>query len=85
LLALILLDIKKADDNKKSWQDVIKHFDSDLKWCSIIEEKHKNIEDADDLWSEIKRELGDDVAASIIIPLLENNRKKVQEAMKNAK
>jgi hypothetical protein len=75
LLALIVLDLKKDEKNKRSWQDVVTHVEKDLAWRSILDEKHKHIEDAEDLWSEIKEELDDEVAASIILPLLENNKK----------
>ena len=70
-----MFDLKKDEKNKRTWQDVVNHFEKDLQWRSIVDEKHKHIEDADDLWNEIKEELADEVAASIIIPLLENNKK----------
>ena len=85
LLALILLDIKNSDTHKRTWQEVVNCFDKDLKWRSVVEEKHKDIEDADDLWNEIKEELDDDVASSIILPLLDNNQKQLQDALKDAK
>lgn len=75
LLALILLDLKKAETSKRTWQDVVNCFDKELKWRTITDEKFKNIEDPDDLWTEIKDELEDEVAASIILPLLKNNKK----------
>lgn len=70
MLSLILLDLKKNDNGKRSWQEVVNHFEKDLHWSGIVNEKLKNIEDEEDLWKEIEEELGDKVASSIIIPLL---------------
>ena len=30
LIALILLDLKKNDNNKRTWQEVVNHFEKDL-------------------------------------------------------
>jgi hypothetical protein len=48
----------------------VNHFEKDLHWSGITNEKLKNIEDEEDLWKEIEEELEDKVASSIIIPLL---------------
>lgn len=84
LLALILLDLKKGSSPKRSWQDVALCFEKELKWRTATDDKHKNIEEAEALWQEIEDEVGQE-AASIIIPLLENNKKKLQDALKAAK
>lgn len=65
LLALILSDM---NDDKMSWKDICSKFDS-FKWRNVVDEKHAQIEDADDLWNEIKEEIGDS-KAEIVIPLL---------------
>ena len=89
LLALILVDLKESTSPKRSWQDVVACFEKELKWRALADEKHKNIEEADNLWQEITEEVGEE-AASIIVPLLDqaggaHNKKKLQDALKRLK
>lgn len=65
LVALILLDMR---EDRMSWKDICSKFDS-YKWRTVVDEKHSHIEDAEDLWNEIKEEIGDQ-NADIVIPLL---------------
>ena len=48
LLALIFSSAKEPDIKAYSQQ-----------WASVIKEKHSKIEDANELWGEIKDEIGD--------------------------
>ena len=66
LLSLILVDMHLVGT---SWSQLSQDFDRALNWRSIVDEKHKHIEDADDLWNEIKDEIGEDFS-NIIIPML---------------
>lgn len=50
LIALILTDLRKS---KKSWQQVVDLFEKEFKWRNIVNDKHKDIEDADSLWQDI--------------------------------
>jgi len=69
---------------------VVAVFDKEYKWRSIVDTKHKDIEDADQLWKDIKTEIGDE-ASSIIIPLLDevsdktSKQKQLQDALKKYK
>lgn len=51
LMALLLKDYKNGEDKPRSWDEVIKWFDGELKWSKVAKEKQEKIEDADDLWS----------------------------------
>ena len=55
--------------NGSSWSHVSQDFERTLNWRSIVDEKHTHIEDADDLWNEIKAEVGEDYAI-FVIPIL---------------
>lgn len=47
LFALILTELRNS---RKSWQDVVNSFEKEFKWRNIVNEKHKSIEDKDQLW-----------------------------------
>lgn len=85
LLALILSDM---NDDKMTWRDICSKFDS-FKWRNIVDEKHAQIEDAEDLWNEIKEEIGAS-KAEIVIPILNRASDpagmdaKLQEALNKA-
>lgn len=89
LLALILLDLKKSASPKRSWQDVVTCFEKEFKWRAATDDKHQNLEEAEELWPEIKGEVGPE-AAAIIVPLLDqaagaHNKKRLQDALKELK
>lgn len=83
LVALILYDMH---ENRQNWKQICQSFDS-WKWREVVDEKHAQIEDADDLWNEIKAEIGEQ-SAEIVIPLLNmasdttQMDAKLQEALK---
>ena len=66
LLSLILVDMHVIGT---SWSQLSQDFDRALDWRSVVDEKHKHIEDGEDLWNEIKDEIGEDYS-NIIIPML---------------
>lgn len=78
LLALILVDMKL---NHMSWKETVHFFDRSSQWNAIVEEKYPHIEEADDLWSEIKDEVGEE-HAKFVIPIL--NRVSDQKAAMEA-
>lgn len=45
-----------------------------MKWISVVEDKYKSIEDEDDLWNEIEEEISNEVALSVIKPLLKGDK-----------
>jgi galactose-1-phosphate uridylyltransferase len=55
LLALIYLDQNKK--RGKSWSDVVKFHE---KWKKTCIEKHKSIEEKEELWKDIEEEVGKD-------------------------
>lgn len=73
-------------ENRQNWKQICQSFDS-WKWREVVDEKHAQIEDADDLWNEIKAEIGEQ-SAEIVIPLLNmasdttQMDAKLQEALK---
>lgn len=76
-MALILSDYR---GQAKSWDDVFKTYNGELKWSKLASEKQAKIEDEDELWQTIKDEIGEEEAA-VIIPLCKGN---VDEAKKEA-
>ena len=66
LVALILVDMLQNGTNKNQ---IGQDLDKQLHWRSVLDEKHTHIEDADDLWNEIKDEVGSKYA-DIVIPIL---------------
>jgi hypothetical protein len=79
-MALLLKDYKNGEDKPRSWDEVIKWFDGELKWSKVAKEKQEKIEDADDLWSQIKEDVGK--LSEVIIPLCKGD---LAEAKKYAK
>ena len=67
LLALIMVDMK--DNLQMSWNEVTQNFERSWNWRSACIEKFPHIEDAEDLWNEIKEEIGE-ANAGHILPLL---------------
>jgi hypothetical protein len=80
-MALLLKDYKNGEKDPRSWDDVFKWFDTELKWLKTVKDKQEKIEDGDDLWSAMKDDLGSDMAP-VIIPLLKGDK---AEALKNVK
>lgn len=68
-------------DNSKSWDDVFKWFESDMKWADVAKGKMEKIEDADELWTKLEEELGKD-KAKVIIPLLKGETTEAKAAAK---
>lgn len=56
LLALVMVDMK---EDKMTWDEISTNFERTWNWRSSVDEKYAHIEDADDLWNEIKEEIGD--------------------------
>ena len=51
LMARILSDFKKGEDNNpKSWDEVFKYYNTELKWGKVAAEKQAKIEDAEEVW-----------------------------------
>ena len=75
LLALIYYDLKSK--RGKSWEEVIKQHD---KWKKVCIEKHKNIEENEELWSQIELEVGKDpfrlIKALLDVESIETDNKK---------
>lgn len=67
LLAHIMVDMK--DNMQMSWTDISQSYDRTWNWRSVAEEKFPHIEDEEDLWNEIKEEVGE-ANAGHILPLL---------------
>jgi hypothetical protein len=55
-----------------SWKETIEFYDKEMKGISTSKEKFGKIEDADDMWSSIKNEIGEK-DSRVIIPLLKGD------------
>lgn len=64
LMAYILVD----HSNSGSWKETVSYYNEN-NWNQVSKDKHEKIEEKDDLWDQIKSEIGDK-AAQIVIPLL---------------
>ena len=69
LAAMLLADKKKKT---KSWDEVIKWYETDMAWKKIFMDKHEKIDDKEGTFAEIAEVIGTE-AASVITLLLDQD------------
>jgi hypothetical protein len=78
-MALIVQDYKCDTLVEHTWSDTIEFYEKELKGISTSKEKFGKIEDPNDLWPSITKEIGEK-DSKVIVPLLKGDLEAAKKA-----